>query len=375
MARLLTSTLSRRGLRRITAGVSLLEVLFAILITSIGLMGAIAIFPAAMSQARRGAQADASAAAGSSLVHAFDAQGMRQASRWMAYNGSAYATVGSPDGTKGFCIDPRFVAYNSNNTNANYFPFGQTGSQMFRVTLNNGGGGAMNQLLANLNFQLEDDIAFDRFRDGIVARDNTLQAASIFERGSSNNALKRQSNGHFSWMATLSPKLERLPTGGALEDRYILSIVVFHDRPGDLTQGSGRLANEWPLKIVDSGAPNGDFYDDGIGGGSVRLTDQSSEAHEERVRRLDVRPGQWIMLMGATNGTDAGGTTRTMPMCRWYRVVEADEPDETNYTVDVTLAGADWEHRVTTTPRSADVVVCQGVMAVFEKTIKLEPRQ
>lgn len=364
------------------AGVSLLEVLFAILITSIGLMGAIAIFPAAMMQARRGAQADAAAAAGGSLIHAFDAQGMRQAARWLTYNNSttSYNVVANPDGSTAYCIDPRFVAANSNNTKANSFPFDTVSStQMTRVTLSNGTGttSAMNSLLSNLQFQLEDDLAYDRFRDGVVARDNTLQAASIFERNSSNTALKRQANGHFSWMATLSPKLERLPTGGALEDRYVLSVVVFHNRPGDLTAGTDRIASEWPLKIR-----SGDFFGAGINGGEVRLTEETSTTPalttDERLRRLDLKPGQWVMLMSKTQQTvtssGGGSTTKTMPLCRWYRVVDADDPDETNFNVDVTLAGSDWEYDKTTPSGEADVVVCEGVIAVYEKTIKLEPR-
>ena len=43
------------------AGVSIIEVVFAILITSIGLLGAIALFPVALAQARKGLQYDAAA--------------------------------------------------------------------------------------------------------------------------------------------------------------------------------------------------------------------------------------------------------------------------------------------------------------------------
>src|SRR5687768_16617309 len=86
-------------------GVSILEVLFAILITSIGLMGAIAVFPAAMSQARRGQQADATAIAGLKCLHDFDAMGMRRPDRWLYYSASStpkYQAVTTVDGTRAF---------------------------------------------------------------------------------------------------------------------------------------------------------------------------------------------------------------------------------------------------------------------------------
>ncbi|QDU31247.1 hypothetical protein ETAA8_64000 [Anatilimnocola aggregata] len=355
-------------------GVSILEVLFAIMITSIGLMGAIAIFPAAMMQARRGAQADATAVAGITNVHAFDAQGMRQPAKWLYYNGSAFAQVADPDGTMAYCIDPRFVAANLNDSKAHKFPYDSSSSLMGRVTLSNGIGTTnyMGKLLADLNFQIDDDISYDRFRDGVVVRDNTLQAASIFVRDGSSNALKRQSEGHMSWMATLAPKLERMPTGGVLEDRYVLSIVVFYDRPGDLTADStgDRLATEWALKIN-----SGDFHDAGINGGSVTLTENSTSlTADERARRLNIHAGQWVMLRAKTRGT-ASGTNRDMPLCRWYRVMDADEPDTSANTVEVTLAGSDWETSQTDPANEAEVIVCQGVVAVYEKTIKLEPKE
>ncbi|WP_425615627.1 hypothetical protein NA78x_005556 [Anatilimnocola sp. NA78] len=359
--------------QRATRGVSLLEVLFAILITSIGLMGAIAIFPAAMMQARKGAQADSTTHGGITSIHAFDAEGMRRPDRWLYHNGTAYTQVATPNGSIAYCIDPRFIAANPNDANAHKFPYNSSSSVMGRVTLNNGilnSTTPMSKLMADLHFEISDDLSFDRFRDGVVVRDNTLQAASIFVRDGSNNALKRQTEGHMTWMATLSPKLERMPNGSTFEDRYVLSVVVFYDRPGDLkadTTGD-RLATEWELRINNTG-----FYDGGVNGGSVQLTDNSTSlTAEERARRLDIRSGQWVMLRSSTS---AGSPAKSMPLCRWYRVVDADEPDTSTNTVDVTLSGSDWETAQTSPANTADVVVMQGVVAVFEKTIKLEPKQ
>ena len=71
---------SRGGPRR---AVTILEVLFAILVTTIGLLGAIAIFPVASAQARKGRQNDIVAVAADSIAHQFDTQYMRRPDQWM----------------------------------------------------------------------------------------------------------------------------------------------------------------------------------------------------------------------------------------------------------------------------------------------------
>jgi hypothetical protein len=237
---------------------------------------------------------------------------------------------------------------------------------------------------ADLIFGIDDDLAYDRFRNARNVLDDTMQAASIFARvppsvpnGPPGAALKRQSQGHLSWMATLAPKLERLPTaiqaGGTaiptFEDRYVLSIVVFYDRPTQLLANGTYPASEWSFTV-----PAANFYGGGIGGGDIRLADTSTVTPEERIRRLTIHRDQWIMLLSYTSIADpnpmGSGQTRVSPLCRWYRVIDADEVDTTNYTVDVTLSGADWEN----TGQTIYAVVCQGAVAVFEKTIKLEPR-
>jgi hypothetical protein len=372
--------------RKQARGVSILEVLFAILICAIGLMGAIAVFPAAMSQARRGQQADDTAIAGLKCLHDFDALGMRQPSHWLYFEasppsgGAQYFPVTSPylvgpppqyrcfpNGRYAYCIDPRFIAAqafatNPQKTDANYFPYGATGSAMLRVTLQNNlpvghtNRAPMSSLIADLHFGIPDDIAYDRFRDGVVVRDNTLQAASKFVVDSSNNALKREDEGHMSWMATLAPKLERLASGATFEDRYILSTVVFYDRPNELLADGTYPASEWVVDITLDGG--------GINGGEVTLSSTNS------LDEVNVRNGQWIMLMAQTLEASTG---HIMPMCRWYRVVDSDDPVQAgaNYTSTVSLAGPDFTDNYASNP-GIKAIICKGVAAVYEKTIKLD---
>src|SRR5262245_60622065 len=102
-------------------GVTILEVLFSILVTSVGLLGAIALFPVASARARRARVNDATAAAATNAVHMLDSMGMRRPyDRWYTW-----VTVGTPrfvgatpatlDLRQSYCIDTRFVVRNTLN--------------------------------------------------------------------------------------------------------------------------------------------------------------------------------------------------------------------------------------------------------------------
>lgn len=102
-------------------GVTIIEVLFAIMITSVGLLGAIALFPVASTQARRARLNDMVGNAGRAAFHDFDTRGMRRPDRWLAWDqiAGSFVTVNfnptSPSprnlqATESFCIDPRMIA-------------------------------------------------------------------------------------------------------------------------------------------------------------------------------------------------------------------------------------------------------------------------
>src|SRR3954454_20687500 len=76
---------SCRG-RRPRRAVTIIEVLFAILVATVGVFSVIAIFPFASSQAKRARLNDMFAVAGRSAFHDFDARGMRIPDHLMAYD-------------------------------------------------------------------------------------------------------------------------------------------------------------------------------------------------------------------------------------------------------------------------------------------------
>src|SRR5688500_4197123 len=74
-------------------GVTLLEVLFAITVASVGLLGAIAVFPLALAQARKGRLADTTSIGAQPAVAKFHAESMRRPDRWRYFHETNDATV------------------------------------------------------------------------------------------------------------------------------------------------------------------------------------------------------------------------------------------------------------------------------------------
>jgi len=200
-------------------GVTLPEVLFAILIATVGVFSVITLFPFASAQAKRARVNDMLAVAGRSAFHAFDARGMRRAfDRWLVYSpvGNTFIPAGSPPTAGGLnvaplpiesiCIDPRMIAAHTTTSGTwpasavqtmtaqdatglypggncvqvfPYVPAGTTpyltnnalpfnGLYMRRVTLWSGASNAIPQKLAmtlpqaNAIFQIDDDTAYRR---------------------------------------------------------------------------------------------------------------------------------------------------------------------------------------------------------------------
>ncbi|MDX1946999.1 MAG: hypothetical protein SFU86_16470 [Pirellulaceae bacterium] len=346
-------------------GMSILEVMFAILVTAIGLLGAIAVIPVANSAARKGLRNDYAAVMGPNAFHAFDSRGLRNPRNWMAFNTTAGQWQPfAPVFGESYCFDPRFVAVNGAaptvQGNPNFFPYSLVGGpRMRRLTVFSGvysGGGLpipATPILANDWFGFPDDLLYDRPKD--------LAARQLFD-SSSNGTLvtSRQSEGMFSWMATVTPRVDRHTMAPTTE--CVLSVVVFHQRPADLSMNA---ENERVLNIISM--PSG-----GVTGGEVQLAADNPNA-------LKLRPNDWLML---------GGTARTLlnppnatpfrddTEFKWYRVVdcdpEVDQPSPGVYTRFVSLTGQDWNPEYITATGFPQATIVEGVVGVYEKTVHLE---
>ncbi len=166
---------------------------------------------------------------------------------------------------------------------------------------------------------------------------------------------RRQFEGNISWLATVAPVIS-----SSDRDLYTLSIVVFHNRS---------VTDTTAEHVVDVRS----FIADGLAGGDVTLQSTSPDD-------LELQAGNWVMLMDfASTG---------VPYFRWYHVLATEEsaqPTGANWRRDVTLHGADWPSnlvRSTNTYWSSAppppgvsptrVAVVDNVVAVYEKTIRLE---
>jgi hypothetical protein len=183
-------------------------------------------------------------------------------------------------------------------------------------------------------------------------------------------------------MATLVPKHELYAPGVVGTDMFILSVIVFHDRPlVDLSiDTAGTEMYDYSERVAR--ASFADAGGTGFAGGELVLiwpADGSiigaSQANFEIAKKaLHVRGGDWIML-----GGHAPSAFGPVPIFRWYRVSEADhEPlyhtTDQHYEVAVSLTGQDWDTSLFATVPGTDpqATIVTGVVGVYEKTVRLE---
>lgn len=377
-------------------GVTLLEVLIAILVASVGLLGAIAVFPVAMSQARKGRIADVTAIAGESAIADFQVKGMHERSKWIAWDGANAAQAFVPAGFQqstspyfgyAFCIDPMAFSHNAADDPGNWavwsrFPAVPQASalntRMHRLTLHGGGQSqlpslAMTELQADFAFRISDELMYER------PADNALPAAQLFTYSDLKDASgkrvpgRRQEEGRLTWFATLAPKIDRLAP--RLSDEYVLSIVICRDRASGEALHVNDPANpehpwnEWTAKILAT-----DFHAAGIGGGEVTITtnDPAQDSTFNDPKYLDLRSGQWVML-----GRTLPGANGAIQHFQWYRISDAGEtePRGNRWSQDVSLAGPDWPTDVTApvgTNEECDVTIMPTVVHVYERTIRIQ---
>lgn len=369
-------------------GVSLMEVLFAIGIISIGLLGVFATFPLALDQIGKGVVADRAARGGANAVATFTTHGLNRPDLWVWYTSSPiteeYATDFTsnasllPDGSNSaLWIDPQFVARNAGarsaapGRDARLFPYySRTASdhpRLRRITLadtywsNSTNVRAMTGAVAETTFVVEDDLVFD------LPEDRNATPLQVY----GSQSTRRQYEGSMSWCATLIPEIDVTTSGATAGDLYKLAIVVFHRRNSSFAMDG---LTERIVGVTD-------FYSAGLGGGDVELGASSADA-------LELKRGDWLMLASTVHART--GSTDGVSLFSWYRVVETEDEARSvgggvPWRRDVTLAGPDWPAQLLADPnppggppnpggldRATFAFLVSDVVAVFERTINLE---
>jgi hypothetical protein len=241
----------------------------------------------------------------------------------------------------------------------------------------------MDLSLANEIFMGGDDLLID------APADPLLPAQQIYYSQNPASPDKRQSDGEFSWMATVSPRIDKwAPPTGSAPDTYTLSIGVFQGRDSALAVDG--ISERWA--IIPHTPQFSGFYSAGLSGGDVALVDKSLYSQlsggtsvpssATPYEDLLVKRGQWILL---ARNVVVG--TNVYPEFRWYKVTEVD-PDELNIATSsellqsppsgipirhVTLFGQDWNLIMSANAAEQTFAyIVPGVVAVYEKTIRLE---
>ena len=413
----------------IQLGITLVEVLFAIGIIVVGLLGMAGLLAVAGSEMRKGLNADAMSTVANNASSEFDIRGMRSTSLYLRYNRATARFEGfTPGPGTSFCIDPGFIAYrtaqvpdpvNTGNTvpgipvnplqqnqtllpfqgSGDYFPYSpittdpslNLEARMPRVTLRRTvGGGPMDMLQAGELFVGHDDLSYQR-NDPLVA------PSQIYARDSSANRIKRLNLGQYTWFATVTPEITGATSTALDNDRFILSIVVLEGRdfrdtyhvgldgqPGDAgTDDDGNTLTDDVLELGHAQSDDKYAYSldservvqvvitgGGISGGEVMLKAPTAA-------QLNLRPSDWIMLSASSS---------VGSIFRWYRVSYTEsevklvtDPSNGNplyYKRNAVLEGADWNrpewfpNQTLFYPTQATIM--NDIIGVYQRPIRLE---
>ena len=338
------------GAVRARHGLSLIEVLVAIFVVTVGLLGVVTLLPLSQKDASQGAIDDQVALVGKSAWRDFVIRGMNRPGVWFygdgppvydVYNGWLNEAGGTYTTNSGLRIPPTFVLdpsllarVRAAEDDPHDFHFGGF-PNIPRATLGDMDGNLCSLDLADELFMFSDDLIFQSPADTVGLPRQLFTGAGD----------KRSSAGLFSWMAVLSPELAA-PQFNPVPGFVHLSVAIFHRRSFSLDP----LQNLQNEQVYVATALGG-----GLGGVDVSFSED-----------LQVKRNQWIALV----------SRNPLRGVRWYRVARAIEPNSDNPFWQCRLAGPDVDlydpQNGFFVNNLADAVVVKGVVAVFEKVIPLD---
>ena len=309
-------------------GISLLEVLAAIGVLTVGLLGLAALLPIGrytISEAIKGDRAGDCGRAGlrdivvRRMLDSYPANPNPPPpavyAQWLKPSSDTDAAPSL--GASSFILDPRGAA---NGLTGNF------GGVVPRITL-----GVSPAVRASKRYytKIEADNVFLWPDDLVVNMPEDMNTTPKLPVGrpvnvdSAGKQMALTNNGDFSWFVSVVP----MPNNST---RFTVSIVVCYKR--DFSERTATVAK---------------FYDSGMAGGGILLNNPSVP--------FEVKENDWIALCGVS---------KTKPtLCRWYRVASMGDDG-----VSLTLIGPDWDTSYTTTA----VALGQSVIGVYTTTIELD---
>lgn len=397
-------------------GVTLTEVLIAMGILAVGLLGAAAMFPVGSYYVLKGEIADRGSSIARAAFSDLVARGELSPQNWYLYTGAGNYTsmsdyvafwmtvpghvnpntgqIISPaklntDAGFVYIIDPyglsAAAAVGAAPQNSLYAPIQGRWSGTLPTTGlwqpfsgNSGDGWPIRRLctasalvgntpvesLAATLYRSGDDVSFS-----VPDEEDqpSQQLLSITTDGSGNPVpLARQSAGDYSWMAMVAPTQNAAQLAVGLDPSayyYDVSVVVFYKRTPRLMESTESLVRG---NIVSTGTSGGEIL---LDSGSI------TDAYE------DFKTGQWILVTAPHPSSTA---TKPLLFSQWYRVLTNIEPErgstEQIGTVDfndpdtqrlVGLRGPDWPWQPTDNIQ-VRVGIFPGAVAVHTKTMRLD---
>ncbi len=315
-------------------GMSLIEVLAAIGVLTIGLLGLAALLPVGRFTINEAAKADRTGDCGRAALRDVVVRRMLDFHHWIGpppqnqyvdnqnFNSNKpwYDQNGNPENLPlSFLIDPRGVTYGMGSN------FGNIPAGVPRINLDYVGNSTA---VANQIFVWPDDLIVNLPEDmnppRPVGRPITVDG--------NNNPVPMTNSGDYSWFASVVPA----PNNPL---RFTVSIVVCCKR--DLTSTAERAV------VVEA------FFDNGLGGGSLQLNREINDIGSDNPPAgIAVKENDWVAMCSPSG------------LCRWYRIGSIG--DNSSY---LTLIGPDW----TATPGQDKLVALgQSVIGVYTTTVELD---
>jgi type II secretory pathway pseudopilin PulG len=365
-------------------GVTLVEVIFAIGVILIGLLGLMSVLPLAGNRAQSAIGLNTATAVADNAFNLLVSGGFLESDRLVDVNGNDIEIDQS------LCIDPMRVFLGSapeavGGFNSRFFPYYQSPHnplndpsagppagnipfpRMERVGLKLENGRVLNREEALKIVESQDDVPTARPADRTL--NATVKVVQATENGMAYG--KRLATGEYSWFATLSPK-----TSKPGERFGILSIVVVRNRDRTFSfPASQVLAAEFNANAERVGVVTGWNGFRGGSGGTVTITSSSSV-------KSSMPQNTWVML---SRGVGSAA------IHRWYRVVGTDGSPEFGLASDfdlgayvaggeplwrrsVLLDGSDWSFGPAPPPNLAaatHATIVDGVVSVTERIVRL----
>ncbi|MBR2005090.1 MAG: hypothetical protein IKK39_07565 [Thermoguttaceae bacterium] len=370
-----TAPISGRSTR---FGMTLVEIMAAILVLSIGLVGVISAIPFGGLRMSQMQEADNSSALGRNAVRVMKANDWANPANWRYENGFENANSVLPNGNLNLTF-PFFVDPISKNVDPPEFfattPNGGFDSFFTRVkplqnrVVPGAGRPAIGAAQIERAFYLQDDLVYgySNDEDETLYRPRVETTDGLLGDVGSPNATQPFS-GRYTWLATVSPKNASGDFYDCPQDAIVAvdyDVVVFENRvPGDEKAFAARLEG--------SGYQGGAVTLDLTGGRDVANNGLDALDVERLIEQLETT--RYILLTGRED-IPTNGNFRAF--ARWYKIANYGvvETDAAGFPTELrlTLVGPNTPTCWASTGQPITATIFPGAIGVYSGTVNIDP--